>query len=91
MRITSRWPINSEAKRAMPRRSVAERRRLSVVPQFSTTVDTYLNNVNCYRADDTTDVAIGLGLVPCFTPVRSPQFVRCSGPRTCGRTQFKRE
>jgi transposase InsO family protein len=28
---------------------------------------------SAYRAYDTIDFAIGLGLVPCFTPVRSPQ------------------
>jgi putative transposase len=31
------------------------------------------DNGSCYRAHDTIDFAIGLGLVPCFTPVRSPQ------------------
>ena len=31
------------------------------------------DNGSCYRANDTIDFAIGLGLVPCFTPVRSPQ------------------
>ena len=29
--------------------------------------------LSCYRAHDTIDFAIRLGLVPCFTPVRSPQ------------------
>ena len=28
---------------------------------------------SCYRAHQTIDFAIGLGLVPCFTPLRSPQ------------------
>ena len=28
---------------------------------------------SCYRAHETIYFAIGLGLVPCFTPVRSPQ------------------
>jgi len=31
------------------------------------------DNGSCYRAHETTDFAIGLGFVPCFTPVRSPQ------------------
>jgi len=31
------------------------------------------DNGSCYRANETIDFAIGLGLVPCFTPVRSPQ------------------
>ena len=31
------------------------------------------DNGSCYRANDTIDFAIHLGLVPCFTPVRSPQ------------------
>ena len=31
------------------------------------------DNGSCYRANDTIDFAIRLGLVPCFTPVRSPQ------------------
>lgn len=30
------------------------------------------DNGSAYRAYDTIDFAIGLGLVPCFTPVRSP-------------------
>jgi putative transposase len=32
------------------------------------------DNGSCYRAHDTIDFADRLGLVPCFTPVRSPQF-----------------
>lgn len=31
------------------------------------------DNGSCYRAHETIDFAIALGLVPCFTPVRSPQ------------------
>jgi transposase InsO family protein len=31
------------------------------------------DNGSCYRAHETIDFAINLGLVPCFTPVRSPQ------------------
>jgi putative transposase len=31
------------------------------------------DNGSCYRAHETIDFAIGLGFVPCFTPVRSPQ------------------
>ena len=31
------------------------------------------DNGSCYRANETIDFAIRLGLVPCFTPVRSPQ------------------
>jgi transposase InsO family protein len=31
------------------------------------------DNGSCYRAYETTEFAIRLGLVPCFTPVRSPQ------------------
>ena len=31
------------------------------------------DNGSAYRAYDTIDFAIRLGLVPCFTPVRSPQ------------------
>ena len=31
------------------------------------------DNGSCYRAHETVEFAIRLGLVPCFTPVRSPQ------------------
>ena len=31
------------------------------------------DNGSCYRAHETIDFALRLGLVPCFTPVRSPQ------------------
>ena len=31
------------------------------------------DNGSCYRANETIDFAISVGLVPCFTPVRSPQ------------------
>ena len=31
------------------------------------------DNGSAYRANETIDFAIGLGLAPCFTPVRSPQ------------------
>jgi transposase InsO family protein len=31
------------------------------------------DNGSCYRANETIDFATQLGLVPCFTPVRSPQ------------------
>ena len=31
------------------------------------------DNGSCYRAHETIHFAVGLGLVPCFTPVRSPQ------------------
>jgi transposase InsO family protein len=31
------------------------------------------DNGSCYRAHETVEFAINLGLVPCFTPVRSPQ------------------
>ena len=31
------------------------------------------DNGSCYRAHETVEFAISLGLVPCFTPVRSPQ------------------
>jgi transposase InsO family protein len=31
------------------------------------------DNGSCYRAHETIDFAIRMGLVPCFTPVRSPQ------------------
>ena len=31
------------------------------------------DNGSCYRSHETIDFAIALGLVPCFTPVRSPQ------------------
>ena len=31
------------------------------------------DNGSCYRAHETIDFATRLGLVPCFTPVRSPQ------------------
>ena len=31
------------------------------------------DNGSCYRAHETIDFAIRLGLFPCFTPVRSPQ------------------
>ncbi len=31
------------------------------------------DNGSCYTAKDTRDFAVALGLVPCFTPVRSPE------------------
>lgn len=31
------------------------------------------DNGSCYTAKDTRDVAVALGLIPCFTPVRSPE------------------
>jgi putative transposase len=31
------------------------------------------DNASCYTAKDTRDFATALGLVPCFTPVRSPE------------------
>ena len=33
------------------------------------------DNGSCYRAHETINFAIGLGLVPCFTPVRSLQSI----------------
>lgn len=31
------------------------------------------DNGSCYTAKDTRNFALALGLVPCFTPVRSPE------------------
>ena len=50
----------------------------SVEKRFTTTrapqpLQWLTDNGSCYRANDTIDFAIQLGLVPCFTPVRSPQ------------------
>ena len=50
----------------------------SVEQRFGTTrapqpLQWLTDNGSCYRANDTIDFAIRLGLVPCFTPVRSPQ------------------
>ena len=50
----------------------------SVEKRFGTTkvqnpIQWLSDNGSCYRANETIDFAIGLGLVPCFTPVRSPQ------------------
>jgi hypothetical protein len=36
--ITSRWPMSLEANSEVPPRSLAEQRRISVLPQFSTMV-----------------------------------------------------
>jgi transposase InsO family protein len=48
------------------------------------------DNGGCYRAHETIDFAIGVGFVPCFTPVRSPQsngmaeaFVKTFSEITC--------
>ena len=41
--------------------------------QTSHAVQWLSDNGSCYRAYETIDFAIRLGLVPCFTPVRSPQ------------------
>lgn len=42
-------------------------------PQTPHSVQWLSDNGSAYRAKDTIDFAIRLGLMPCFTPVRSPQ------------------
>ena len=42
-------------------------------PQTPEPLQWLSDNGSCYRAHETIDFALRLGLVPCFTPVRSPQ------------------
>ena len=62
--------ISGEMIRDLMLESVERRFGSPRVPQ---PVQWLSDNGSCYRAHETIDFAIGLGLVPCFTPVRSPQ------------------
>ena len=62
--------ISGEMIRDLMVQSVEQRFGSTRVPH---PVQWLSDNGSCYRARDTIDFADGLGLVPCFTPVRSPQ------------------
>jgi putative transposase len=62
--------ISGEMIRDLMIESVERRFGTHRVPQ---PIQWLSDNGSCYRANDTIDFAIRLGLVPCFTPVRSPQ------------------
>ena len=47
--------------------------RFGAVSQVPHAIEWLSDNGSCYRANETIDFAISAGLVPCFTPVRSPQ------------------
>ncbi len=63
--------VSGEMIRDLMLESVERRFAAQRVPQ---PIQWLSDNGSCYRAHATIDFAIGLGLVPCFTPVRSPQF-----------------
>jgi putative transposase len=62
--------ISGEMIRDLMLESVERRFGSSAVPH---PVQWLSDNGSCYRSGDTIDFADKLGLVPCFTPVRSPQ------------------
>ena len=62
--------VSGEMIRDLMLESVEKRFGTSRVPE---PLQWLSDNGSCYRANDTIDFAIRLGLVPCFTPVRSPQ------------------
>ena len=66
----SRSGISGQMIRDLMLESVERRFGSGALPQ---PIQWLSDNGSCYRAHDTIDFAIGLGLVPCFTPVRSPQ------------------
>jgi transposase InsO family protein len=62
--------ISGEMIRDLMLESVELRFHTTLVPH---PIQWLSDNGSCYRANETIDFAITLGLVPCFTPVRSPQ------------------
>ena len=62
--------ISGEMIRDLMLESVERRFGASALPH---PIQWLSDNGSCYRAHETIDFAIRLGLVPCFTPVRSPQ------------------
>lgn len=47
--------------------------RFGPVERVSRPVEWLTDNGSCYTASETVSFALGLGLVPCFTPVKSPK------------------
>ena len=66
----SRSGISGEMIRDLMLESVERRFGAAPLPH---PIQWLSDNGSCYRAHETIDFAIRLGLVPCFTPVRSPQ------------------
>lgn len=64
------WGISGEMIRDLMIESVERRFAAQRVPE---PIQWLSDNGSCYRANETIDFAIRLGLVPCFTPIRSPQ------------------
>ena len=62
--------VTGEMIRDLMLESVEQRFASTTVPH---PVQWLSDNGSCYRARETIDFATRLGLVPCFTPVRSPQ------------------
>jgi putative transposase len=62
--------ISGEMIRDLMLEAVEKRFGASVTPQ---PIQWLSDNGSCYRAYETIEFAVRLGLVPCFTPVRSPQ------------------
>jgi transposase InsO family protein len=62
--------ISGEMIRDLMLESVERRFGVTRLPQ---PIQWLSDNGSCYRANETIEFAIRLGLVPCFTPVRSPQ------------------
>jgi putative transposase len=62
--------ISSEMTRDLMLESVKKRFNDQQTPN---PVEWLSDNGSCYRAHDTVSFAQSIGLVPCFTPVRSPQ------------------
>jgi putative transposase len=62
--------ISGSDVRDMMLAAVERRFRTDRVPQ---PIEHLSDNGSCYTAKDTRDFAVALGLVPCFTPVRSPE------------------
>lgn len=62
--------ISGEMIRDLMLEAVEKRFGASVTPE---PIQWLSDNGSCYRAYETIEFAVRLGLVPCFTPVRSPQ------------------
>jgi len=62
--------ISGEMIRDLMLEAVEKRFGAAVAPQ---PIQWLSDNGSAYRANETIEFAVGLGLVPCFTPVRSPQ------------------
>jgi transposase InsO family protein len=62
--------ISSEMTRDLMLESVKKRFNDQQTPN---PVEWLSDNGSCYRAHETVSFAQSIGLVPCFTPVRSPQ------------------